>query len=292
MKELFEKGRWLLFILPGFAAFATARFLSNMADVSDYEKTILFFGISVMVYVALFYLWHGILRARSAEATIEDIFSSPGLHIVALVIACSLGIGIAILYEKDVARDIARSVFGKNTLPRASSHATIDVLFRSLNTSDRNKIVDFRAPVLRFNGTTVLVAVNDRLSYSGVPMRWSSRGEDLQVYLSPACTVTNGNTEAVIGPGVWLPLSGVKSISFLDRNQDKCSKIFGKLRKSSCMANFGSIFSADCKACNDSGNFATCMCGKTKYKSKCIQCTAEKNVRSCVKKYSSHKNKN
>jgi hypothetical protein len=216
-----DKAIWLVILLPGFVTIGTARLVSNLPGLSDFQLGILYFVATTINAGVAVAIAHIVLVVRKQPAILYALFRSVPYIVLVLCISVFTGIGLAIAYENAWANRVVRLMVGRDVLPKASPHDALELLVRNANSPDhfddrRSVRIKREVRVLRIQFKNTIDPV------LGIRAHWHSVGEQSQLYLSPACVEQGGVTKPIEGPGTWVSLQNVVRIDFLDASKVGC----------------------------------------------------------------------
>lgn len=219
--DIRDKSLWLIVLLPGFVTIGTARLASNLPGLSDFQLGVLFFVASGVNAGIALGIAHAFYLCRGQTVLLSDLAKSKLFIFGVFLISICMGIILAVSYENAWLNRGVQYLLGREVLPKASQHDTLEALLRSAHSIES---FDDRRTNKISRDVKVLRLHLDRHDSQVVGMRarWNSTGEEIQLYLSPACIESGGKMTAVSGSGVWVSLKAVVRIDFLDLREIGC----------------------------------------------------------------------
>lgn len=218
--------RLYLFAVPGFIAYFSANFVSDMPNVRESQLPFIYFVLSVLSLLPPICVTFLVLRHRKLTVQFRDLMMNVKFVSITFVFSIVIGFGFGVLHTTDVMSAGLRSIFGKDIIPIFSHNELVRELFSRAYSND---FPDGRLEILpakKFDHSNRYVRISlsgGKKSYEGVVEKFFSGADKPQVYISPACSVVGNNVEVIQGPGVWVNLTNSTDIQFLDGRCSACA---------------------------------------------------------------------
>lgn len=220
-----RSGGWF-FLVPGFVALFVAGLGSDFPVIRDAHLPIAYVVLTLVCSVPTVLASHFYFRITGKQKNLTELTRQPIFYGSILATAVLIGFGMSVTYSTNLIPSGLRSILGQTLVPLVSHRELTTELFQRSYGYQKNvedRMWDGRPKKLKHYTSShylrVLFQGEDTI-LEGVAEKWTGKGAQLQLYLSPACEIVNEIALPIKGPGVWVELNGVQQIQFLD---DVCS---------------------------------------------------------------------
>lgn len=243
LEDFEKKFVWFLIILPGFLSLGLAQYISDIGDVSEF-KLICFSLVLTFVNLAFGYVIYlpicklGELlkqRPKSETPLSPSISRHPRIFIlIVLVVAILTGIIVGVAYENDALLKLLRGIPGTGMITKRSYQRPLTFL---LALNRKGKLEEGRPEPMKTTEAWVKVRLKSGKVFHGYPEFFSLRGENSEIFLSPACREITGHgctkVVEIEGPGILISEKEIEFIEFLDRPKSECHNLWKEKKDAS-----------------------------------------------------------
>ena len=227
-KEITDKLAWLFILLPGFLTVSIIGLIVDLGQLSEFQITFYSFILTLVISLISFPTVALVQSlAKRKYPTIASPESSKSLFFFSsTVISVALGIFFGLAAEGDRFFLTLRALPITDNLNKRSSSRPL-VFLLSQNTAGRLKLEgDARPKDQKQTEAWARVQMKDGLIYEGWPEFYSVANAPSELYLSPACRIQDAkqpdNIERILGPGVIIVESEIRSLELIDRKSSHC----------------------------------------------------------------------
>lgn len=218
-----------LALIPGLITIGVARLISNMAGLNGIELTV-FLLLASMVNVALSLgVLVGYLKAVRETMVLTRAFLHPFFVINLVFFSICNGVLLSLAFENDwVNRGVNALSGGSLELSKSSSHSTLHFLLRNIY-DNTGAFPDHRQLDRQMDASGDLKStrimrirtMQSGLTFVGYIGAWRTHERVKEIYLSPACRNSGGSDMPIGGAGVFVAVSQVAWIEFIDEDDDE-----------------------------------------------------------------------
>ena len=224
-KETTQKITWLFLLAPGFISFTVIGWIVDLGQLSEFQITYYSFVLTVVnLSIAAILLWlTDRIRKRLRK---EWHLGTLVLALLGLISSLVLGVILGYAAERDLFFVTLRVLPITTELNKRSSARPTTFLLSQNTRGQLAEDGDARPKGEKTSDAFVRVTTSAGEQYEGWPEYYGLGNKRSELYLSPACVVTNTRgveqVRKITGPGVILYEDGVRSIIFLDRACSTC----------------------------------------------------------------------
>lgn len=232
MDDINKKLIWLVIIFPGFLSVTIIGSIVDIGDAGEFNLT--FYALALTFVDAIFcFLILGVVVGllRLLGISLREP-SKIALFITAmLAVSVIVGLLMGIAAERGSFYSLVRQIPFVDVLNKRSQARPLIFLLRKNSGGDLNvpgDVGDGR-PAGKVGEAYLRVYLDNDVIYEGWPEFYDAKPTEL--YLSPACTVTehkgeNATAVKVPGPGAFIPESEMKRAILVDRDSSPCWHLY------------------------------------------------------------------
>lgn len=213
----------------------TVTVIGSIVDIGETDEFSLTFYALALTFVdavlafLLTALVVGILKV--CGIALRDIGRIIVFFAVLLVVAVALGVVMGISAERGTLYAWVRKIPLVNVLNKRSRARPLIFVLRKNSSGELNlpgDVADAR-PQNKVNNAWLRVYLDQTVIYEGWPEFYDARPTEL--YLSPACTVSEKASESAVavkvpGPGAFIPKSQIKRAILVDQTSSPCWHLY------------------------------------------------------------------
>lgn len=232
MDEIKKKLVWLALIFPGFLTVTVIGSIVDLGETGEFSLTFYALALTFVDATLAFLLTALLIGAlKLCCVTLSEPAKVIAFFIVLLAIAVVLGVAMGISAERGTLYAWVRNVPLVNVLNKRSQARPLIFVLRKNSGGELDlpgDVADAR-PQNKVSDAWLRVYLDGNIVYEGWPEFYDAKPTEL--YLSPACTITenaNGNAVGVKvpGPGVFIPESQMKRAILVDKTSSPCWHLY------------------------------------------------------------------
>lgn len=219
----------LLTLLPWFIAVGLARYIGALGEFSDFELTgySLCLSLVIALTMALARKWWGLVAAKLklGHGGAPPNQASIGYAFAVLAMSTVAGLLIAVSYDNNFVLRLSQVGLGRAVTKRSSARP-LAFLFSG---NSKGIIDDGRSDLAQAKQAWVDVLLEGDEHFAGFPRLFEMGKERTELFLSPACTVSEaGAATRIEGPGVLIPEDKIVRTIFIDQPMSECKRLWDR----------------------------------------------------------------
>lgn len=226
MDDIVEKLHYVLFLLPGFVAFAVASIFGGLPEFGDLY--LIFYAVALTIL------------NLAAVALFAKVFRTPsktGLQIVNFGCAVIIGLLIAIAARTQVVFTVSNYLDLNGVYYAGPEPPLVLLLHQNKYSHLDSEGGDIRPGTrVRVPQAWVRVKLKDGETYEGFPKLYSEEPKDFELYLTPGCGLTSAggedNADMLPGPGILLLMDRIDWVELIDPPASSCYRAWSRIAHS------------------------------------------------------------